>query len=402
MFREIQKSDTFPALEHRILGLWEQDQPFQKSLEQNPQDNSFVFYDGPPFATGLPHYGHLLAGTLKDIIPRYASMKGKHVPRRFGWDCHGLPIEALIQDELKLSGVSEIKAFGVDKFNEACRGSVLRYTAEWEKTVGRMGRWVDFDNDYKTMTPSFMESVWWVFAECWRKGLIYQGYRIQPYSPALATPLSNFETNQGYQDRQDPSLTVIFPLVDSDESILVWTTTPWTLPSNMALAVGADIDYVLLQVEDRKYWVAESRMGAYFKADAKKGIELPPVLARAKGSELAGRKYVSLFNYMPHSEDLYQVRLGDFVSTEDGTGCVHIAPSFGEEDFQLGQACGLPLFDPLDAEGKFTAIVPEWEGIGAKDADKDIIKTLKDAGRIFKHETFVKLRKYTQLVDREV
>jgi isoleucyl-tRNA synthetase len=389
MFREIAKNDSFPSMEHRILEQWSKDKPFEQSLAGKDANNAFVFYDGPPFATGLPHYGHLLAGTIKDIIPRYATMKGKHVPRRFGWDCHGLPIEALIQDELKLAGVAEIKSYGVDNFNEACRGSVLRYTAEWERTVGRMGRWVDFSNDYKTMTPSFMESVWWVFAECWKKGLIYQGYRIQPYSPALATPLSNFETNQGYQDRQDPSLTVLFPFVESDESILVWTTTPWTLPSNMALAVGADIDYVLLDVEGRKLWIAESRISAYFKADPKKGIELPPVLNKIKGAELAGRKYVPLFNYMPEHPELYQVRLGDFVSTEDGAGTVHIAPSFGEEDFQLGQVCGLPLWDPLDAEGKFTSLVPDWEGVGAKDADKDIIKHLKDAGRVFKHETFV-------------
>ncbi|MGL1936344.1 MAG: class I tRNA ligase family protein, partial [Fibrobacterales bacterium] len=235
MFRNIDKSESFPQIESKILNLWDKDEAFKKSLDQKDASNSFVFYDGPPFATGLPHYGHLLAGTLKDIIPRYWSMKGKYVPRRFGWDCHGLPVESLVQNELKLDGVAAIKEFGEGNFNEECRKSVMTYTEEWRKTVGKMGRWVDFDNGYKTMDKDFMESVWWVFKECFDKGLIYQGYRIQPYSPSLATPLSNFETNQGYRDRQDPSLTVEFALVDSDEHIIVWTTTPWTLPSNMAL-----------------------------------------------------------------------------------------------------------------------------------------------------------------------
>jgi len=390
MFREIDKAQTFPDLEKQILNLWDKDQSFQKSIEQKDSENSFVFFDGPPFATGLPHYGHLLAGTIKDIVPRYWTMKGKTVPRRFGWDCHGLPIESLIQNELQLAGVAEIESYGVGAFNDACQATVLKYTSEWRQTVRRMGRWVDFDNDYKTMDLSFMESVWWVFKQCWDKGLIYQGYRIQPYSPSLATPLSNFETNQGYKDRQDPSLTVIMPLENSDENILVWTTTPWTLPSNMVLAVGKDIDYVLVESAGNKFWVAESRLGSYFKAP-KKGKEADyQVIGQCKGSDLVGKKYKPLFRYMPEdNETLYSVVDAEFVSTEDGTGIVHIAPSFGEDDFILGQEKGLSLFDPLDAEGKFTSLVPEWEGQGAKDADKSIIATLKDAGRVFRHETLM-------------
>jgi isoleucyl-tRNA synthetase len=386
-FREVSKNESFPQVEDRILNLWDKDLSFQKSIDMRAGAPTFTFYDGPPFATGLPHYGHLLAGTIKDIVPRYWTMRGYQIPRRFGWDCHGLPIESLIQNELKLSGVAEIRAFGEDNFNESCRSAVLKYTGEWRKTVRRMGRWVDFDRDYKTMDVDFMESVWWVFKQCWDKGLIYQGYRIQPYSPALATPLSNFETNQGYQDRQDPSITLSFPLVGRDESILVWTTTPWTLPSNLAIAVGPDVEYALVEHEGKKLWCAASRLAAYFKA--------PVILKTATGKELAGLKYEPLFRLAdlhatPEEQaKRYQLYLADFVSTEDGAGAVHIAPSFGEEDFQLGAQIGLGLFDPLDEEGKFTSKVSEWLGIGAKDADKAIIAHLKEKGRVFKHETIV-------------
>jgi len=441
MFRNPDKNQSFPEMEERIQRLWEADQSFQKSVAQRPAGKPFVFNDGPPFATGLPHYGHLLAGTIKDIVPRYWTMKGYRVERRFGWDCHGLPIENLIQDKLSLHTVKDILAYGVDKFNEACRANVLTYTQEWRKTVARMGRWVDFDNEYKTMDRSFMESVWWVFKQCFDKGLIYQGYRIQPYSPALATSLSNFEVNQAYRDRQDPSVTLTFPLetahgqapADGEELMLVWTTTPWTLPSNMAIALHPDLDYTLVRFEGKKYWVAEARRLAYFpEPKAKKGKEpgagaatagshtadpagityaasapmpaqesagpkpggpgspLAVVLETRKGSAFAGRRYKPLFQYMPYmTEKQYTILMADFVSADDGAGAVHIAPSFGEEDFQLGQKEGLGLFDPLDADGKFTHLVPEWIGIGAKDADKLILHHLKGQGRVFKHETLV-------------
>ncbi len=381
-FREPTKGEAFARIEERILDLWDRDGSFAKCLEKDGKP--FSFYDGPPFATGLPHYGHLLAGTIKDIVPRYWTMKGCKVPRRFGWDCHGLPIESIIQSQLNLAGIEEIQKYGIDKFNEACRGTVLRYTGEWRKTVRRMGRWVDFDNDYKTMDTDFMESVWHVFKECWDKGLIYKGYRVQPYSPALATPLSNFETNQGYRDRQDPSITLSFPLAGrKGESLLVWTTTPWTLPSNLAIAVGADIDYVLID----GYWVAEARAGAYFKE--------PQIAGRCKGSDLAGLHYEPLFHLADsyatpeEASKRYIIYTAPFVSVEDGAGAVHIAPSFGEEDFVLGQELGLGLFDPLDAEGKFTGKVPQWQGMGAKEADKSIIAHLKEQGRVFRHETIV-------------
>ncbi|SHK68401.1 Isoleucyl-tRNA synthetase [Fibrobacter sp. UWH5] len=392
LFREVQKEETFPQIEERVLGLWDKDDSFKKSLDSRPETAPYTFYDGPPFATGLPHYGHLLAGTIKDIVPRYWTMKGKKVPRGFGWDCHGLPIESLVQNELGLAGVAEIQNLGVDKFNETCRSKVLKYTGEWRKTVRRMGRWVDFDKGYKTMDKNFMESVWWVFKQCFDKGLIYQGYRIQPYSPALATPLSNFETNQGYKDRQDPSLTLIFPLVSDDakfagSNILVWTTTPWTLPSNFAIAVKADAEYVCVEQDGKKFWVMGTRAGAYFKQ--------PNIVDKCMGSDLAGLKYEALFHISDAyatPEELakrYTIYVADFVSDEDGAGAVHIAPSFGEEDFQLGASLGLGLFDPLDTEGKFTDKVPMWQGLGAKEADKSIIAYLKEQGRVFKHETFV-------------
>ena len=392
MFRNLDKSQSFPDMEERIQTLWVKDNSFKKSVQARPADKTFIFNDGPPFATGLPHYGHLLAGTIKDIVPRYWTMKGYRVERRFGWDCHGLPIENLIQDKLNLKTVRDIHAFGVDKFNEACRDSVLTYTAEWRKTVGRMGRWVDFDNEYKTMDLTFMESVWWVFKQCFDKGLIYQGYRIQPYSPALATSLSNFEVNQGYRDRQDPSVTLTFPLEAGDghgndrhdECFVVWTTTPWTLPSNMAIAINPDLDYSLVLHAGKKYWIASARRMAYF---SDKDSE---VLETRIGKTFAGRRYKPLFQYMPYmTEKQYTILTADFVSADDGTGAVHIAPSFGEDDFQLGAKEGLGLFDPLDAEGRFTNLVPDWEGIGAKDADKSILQNLKAQGRVLKHETMV-------------
>ena len=382
MFRPIDSDASFPSLEERILALWEKDDAFRESVNRRPAEKSFAFFDGPPFATGLPHYGHLLAGTIKDIIPRYWTMKGFRVERRFGWDCHGLPIENIIQDELGLHTVRDIQKHGVGNFNEACRAGVLKYTSEWRRTVSRMGRWVDFDNEYKTMDLDFMESVWWVFKQCFDKGLIYQGYRIQPYSPALATSLSNFEVNQGYRMRQDPSVVISFPLEGSDESLLVWTTTPWTLPSNLAIAVKEDLEYSLVSHQQKKYWIAESRRLSYFGED-------DPVLDQVLGKALAGRRYKPLFEYAPYmSEKQYTLLLADFVSDSDGTGAVHIAPSFGEEDFQLGMKESLGLWDPLDAEGKFTHLVPEWTSVGAKDADKSIIHHLKSQNRVFKHETF--------------
>ena len=257
-FKNVEKEIDFPKLENKTIEFWKKIKAFEKSLDKNKGKDDFVFYDGPPFATGLPHYGHILPSTIKDIIPRYQTMKGKYVERIWGWDCHGLPVENLIEQELNLNSKHEILKYGIANFNEACKKSVLRYTAEWEKTIERMGRWVDFKNAYKTMDPGYMESIWWVFNTLWQKGLIYEGFKILPYCVRCSTPLSNFETNQGYKDVQDPAITISFKLKEEEKTfILAWTTTPWTLPSNMALAVGEKIEYVKISDEGNNFILAK-------------------------------------------------------------------------------------------------------------------------------------------------
>ena len=380
MFTAVSKKIDFPALEREVLDFWAQHGTFAKSLEQRRGAPEYVFYDGPPFATGLPHYGHLLAGTIKDIVPRYQTMRGHFVSRRFGWDCHGLPVEYEVEQDLKISGKRDIEAMGVDVFNERCRSIVLRYTREWREIVTRMGRWVDFDHDYKTMDPNYMESIWWVFKALWEKNLVYEGFRIVPYCPRCTTPLSNFETNQGYADVQDPAITVRFK-VDGQERtyVLAWTTTPWTLPSNMALAVGKDIKYVRLRDGEATYILAKDRVPAYYK----KGAAFE-VLDEVPGASLAGLTYEPLFPYFAglKAKRAFRVVVGDFVSTEDGTGVVHMAPGFGEDDYRVGQAEGIPVVCPVDEEGRFTAEVSDYAGREVKAADADIIRRLKHEGRL--------------------
>ena len=352
-----------------------------------------MFYDGPPFATGLPHYGHLLAGTIKDIVPRYRTMRGLRVERRFGWDCHGLPVEFEMEKQLQLQSRRDIEAYGIDRFNEACRGIVLRYTGEWRKTVRRMGRWVDFDHDYKTMDPDYMESIWWVFRSLWDRGLVYEGFKVMPYCPRCATPLSNFETAQGYVDVQDPAITVAFTAsaetaaalgAPGGLAFLAWTTTPWTLPSNLALAVGADIEYVQVRAGDRDYVLAHDRLPAYAK-------ELPDgeIVARFPGSRLDGLAYTPLFAYFASAskDGAFRLRSADFVSTADGTGIVHAAPGFGEDDYALGRKHGLPVVCPIDADGRFTGEVHDWAGVFVKDADPEIMRRLKTDGALLKRDT---------------
>ncbi|UKI33535.1 MAG: isoleucine--tRNA ligase [Lentisphaeria bacterium] len=377
-FQAVSNQVDFPKLECEILRFWQESEIFHKSLEQRRGGDEFVFYDGPPFATGLPHYGHLLAGTIKDVVPRYQTMRGKYVERRFGWDCHGLPVENEMEKQLNLSSKRDIEAYGIDKFNEACRSIVLRYTAEWEKVVGRMGRWVDFRNGYRTMDRSFMESIWWVFKSLWDQGLVYEGYKILPYCPRCATPLSNFEANQGYREVVDPAITIRFRAADRENTyFLAWTTTPWTLPSNLALTVGPDIDYVEVRDGDDHYILAEARVGVYYK-------EKPEILWRGKGSELVGRRYEPLFPYFADlaGKGAFQVLAGSFVSTEDGTGIVHTAPGFGEDDNAVCKAAGLPEVCPIDEECRFTAEVPDYQGRPVKSTDKEIIDRLKAEGKL--------------------
>lgn len=378
----------FPQLEESILSFWKEEKIIQKGLRMNEGQKPFLFYDGPPFATGLPHYGHLLAGTLKDVVPRYWAMKGRYVDRRWGWDCHGLPVEFEMENELGLSGYREVEKFGVAKFNDACRNIVQRYTKEWEEVVYRTGRWVDFENQYRTMDTPFMETVWWVLKQLWDKGLVFEGHRVMPYSWRIATPLSNFEASLNYKEVQDPALTCRFKSKKHNRYFLAWTTTPWTLPSNLALAANRDVDYVEVKetATQDHYVLAKSRLAAYFKKP-----EDYELISEFKGAQLEHEGYEPLF---PHFADraqsgAFQVILGEHVTDTDGTGLVHTAPAFGEEDFEVAQKYKIPLVDPTDHEGKFTDALPEFAGINIKDADKEIVKWLKSKGVVFRHDTYV-------------
>ncbi len=387
LFKPVNSRVEFPKMEEKILEFWRLRDIFRKSIEIRDGAEDYVFYDGPPFATGLPHFGHFVPGTIKDIIPRYQTMKGKRVDRRFGWDCHGLPVEYEIMKSMKISGTRQIEEFGVGKFNESCRSIVLRYTSEWEKIVTRMGRWVDFENDYKTMDPDYMESIWWVFKQLYDKGLVYEGHTIMPYSPALATPLSNFEVNLGgYQDVVDPAITVKFKLSgSSDTYFLAWTTTPWTLPSNLALALGPDIDYVKVRDKDEYYILAEGTLGAYYR-----NAEDYEITERFKGSDLKGISYEPLLPFFSSLKEqgAFRTFLGDYVTVDDGTGIVHTAPGFGEDDYRVLKGTGIPVVCPVDDECRFTAEVDSWQGLFVKDADEDIIRRLKEEGKLVKHEKF--------------
>ncbi|HBM17016.1 MAG TPA: isoleucine--tRNA ligase [Lentisphaeria bacterium] len=380
MFKAVSTKSSFPEIEENIQKFWEENKIFQKSLENRKGSDEFVFYDGPPFATGLPHYGHLLAGTIKDVVPRYQTMRGKFVDRVFGWDCHGLPVEYEMEKTLNLSGKKDIENFGIDKFNEACRSIVLRYTGEWETIVRRMGRWVDFQRGYRTMDKDYMESIWWVFKQLWDKGYIYEGHRILPYCPRCATPLSNFEANQGYVEVEDPAITIRFQ--DEKEHnlfYLAWTTTPWTLPSNMALAVGPEVDYVKIADGNIFYILAEARLPFYYKEKSEYTI-----ISKFKGAALLNRAYVPLFPYFSElrEEGAFRIITADYVSTEDGTGIVHTATGFGEDDAAAGKKHGIPEVCPIDPECKFTASISDYEGMYVKDTDKLIIKRLKEEGKL--------------------
>ena len=392
---EQSKSESFSFVdtEHSILDFWKENEIFKKSLDQTKDKAPYIFYDGPPFATGLPHHGHLVGGILKDAVPRYWTMKGRYVERRFGWDCHGLPIEHEIDKKLGMSTQDAVKKMGVAGYNQECRGIVSRYTKEWEKTVNRIGRWVDFENDYKTMDTDFMESVWWVFKELWDKDLIYQGTRVVPFSTALGTVLSNFEAGQNYQDVQDPAITVLFEGLEKEEGEKVyfaaWTTTPWTLPSNLGLCVGADIDYVLLEDEDlgKKIYMAKALVQNYQKKRKLK------IIKELKGSELKSKKYHPLFDYFSEmaSEGAFQVHSDDYVTTDSGTGIVHIAPGFGEDDNRVMKEAGLGelMVCPVDDAGKYTEKITHHAGEYVKDADKGIIKRLKESGQLYEQSVYV-------------
>lgn len=375
MFEEIEE-ESFAAREKRVLAFWEEQKTFFKSVKARQSAPLFSFYDGPPFATGLPHYGHLLAGTIKDVVPRYKTMKGYYVPRRFGWDTHGLPIESEIEKNFQLSGAPSIEAFGIARFNEECRNIVLRYSSEWRHTVERMGRWVDFSQTYKTMDVTFMESVWWVFKQLFDKGLVYEGFKVMPFSAKLGTPLSNFEAGENYKEVDDPSIVVALPLKGEEVSLLVWTTTPWTLISNMAVTVDPKLSYAVIEHEGKRLILAESAIERWFK-------EGKEVIKRFSGSELIGKTYHPLFDYFADQSGAFKVIGGDFITTEEGTGLVHTAPAFGEDDFFVCQKNGIPLVCPVNQNGEFTREVGEFAGRFVKDCDKEIIAQIKQKGQLF-------------------
>ena len=378
---------NFVDAEHNLLKFWNEKNIFRKSLEKNPSSDPYIFYDGPPFATGLPHHGHLVGSILKDVVPRYWTMKGKFVQRRFGWDCHGLPIEHEIDKSLGMSSLEAVKQLGVKGYNDECRKIVQRYTAQWQKTIERIGRWVNFDNDYKTMDPWYMESVWWVVKQLWEQGLIYKGEKVVPFSTELGTVLSNFEAGSNYKSVQDPALTVLFKLKSEDRYVAAWTTTPWTLPSNLALCVGRDIDYA--EVKDlssgKSLIVSE-----HYSQDLLKDSEKFESISKLKGSDLVGKKYLPIFDFFQDHEKFggFSILEDDYVTPENGTGIVHQAPAFGEDDYRIFQKAGIdvPPICPIDMSGKFTSAVEDFAGIYVKDADKEITKAIRDKGLLFKQE----------------
>lgn len=391
--KNFRQPPNLPQLEQEIRKFWEQDQTFKKSIDQRSEDNSYVFYDGPPFATGMPHYGHLLASTTKDVIPRFWTMKGKRVERRWGWDCHGLPIENIVEKELKLSDKRAIEEFGVAKFNEACRSQVLTYAHDWKEVIERLGRWVDMENDYKTMESWYMESLWWVFSQLWKKGLIYKGHKSMHICPRCNTPLSNFEVTQGYKDVKDYSVVAEFELKDTqrlfdrDEKIfaLAWTTTPWTLPGNMLLAVNKKLKYILFSgTEAGKLYISTEDFLKQYLSE-----ESYTIIKEIPADQIVGLSYHPLFQYFKDTENAFRVVEAEFVSAEEGTGIVHIAPGFGEDDYRVGEQENVPLVQHVGLDGKFTEAVTDFSGLSVKpkgnpgSTDQLIIEYLAENDQLF-------------------
>ncbi|MBI4135861.1 isoleucine--tRNA ligase, partial [Candidatus Uhrbacteria bacterium] len=390
----------FPEIEEQLIKYWEENKIFEQSLEKAAPRGDFVFYDGPPFATGLPHYGHIVASLMKDIVPRFWTMRGYRVERKWGWDCHGLPIENIVEKELGTKSKKEIEEMGVAKFNELCRSKVLGYVEEWKKTISRLGRWVDMEHAYSTMDRDYMESVWWVFKQLWDKGLIYEDYRSMHICPRCETTLSQQEVSEGYKEVKDVSATVKFKVtnareklgIDGDVYMLAWTTTPWTLPGNMALAVGGDVDYVVVRIKNEELRIKNDELFILAKDRAAEVMKDKnyTVMQEIKGKELVGLKYEPLFPYYKDTKNAFRVVAGDFVSTEEGTGIVHIAPGFGDEDFKVGKREKIPMIQHVGMDGRFKPEVVDFAGQEVKPlseddkvrlaADLGIIKYLQDRG----------------------
>jgi isoleucyl-tRNA synthetase len=383
-FTRVDPAVDIPAMEQGILRLWRETKAFEESVLRRPEDREYIFYDGPPFPTGSPHYGNLLAGVIKDMVPRYWTMRGYRVERRFGWDTHGLPIEMELEKRLGISGPKAIAEYGVDRFNEAARTLVQANTENWEVLTERIGRWVDFENDYKTLDPEFMETVWWVFKQLWDKGLVYKDFKVLPYSWGASTPLSNFEANKDYRDVEDPSITVRLEVlegagpVEIGDYLLIWTTTPWTLPGNLAVAIGEDITYIRVADGGDHYWIAEARASTVFGDD-------PVSVADTKGSELLGVQYRPPFDHFAGEREkgAFRIISSPEVAVDEGTGLVHMAPAYGEADFFALKDAGIDaLVDPVDAEGSFTDEVPEVAGQNVKVADETLVDLLRESGAL--------------------
>ncbi|MCR4278509.1 MAG: isoleucine--tRNA ligase [bacterium] len=382
---------NFPEMEKEISVFWEKKRIFERSIEERPEKKSYVFYDGPPFATGLPHYGHLLQSAIKDAVPRYWTMKGYRVPRRWGWDCHGLPIENLVEKELGVNSKKDIEAMGIGKFNEACRSMVLRYSEDWREYVKRIGRWVDFDNAYKTMDNNYIESVWWVFSELWKKKMIYKDLRVSLFCPRCSTPLSNFEIamDNSYEDHEAPAVTVKFKVKGEENTFfLAWTTTPWTLPANTGIAVNPEVMYVKVKLPNGERIIfAKARMNDVLEEHypLQEGTPAPfEVVLRIKGSDLEGMEYEPLYSFVETTEPAFRVVLADYVSDEDGTGMVHTAPAFGEEDFLTAKSCGLPVLLTIDDEGRQKPENGPFAGMAINEANDAVVSDLKSRGLIYR------------------
>ena len=382
-FREVSSRYDGPTLETEVLEFWREHDVFAKTLKQSAGGPQFSFNEGPPTANGRPGIHHVLARSFKDIFPRYKTMRGYYVPRKAGWDTHGLPVEHEVEKELGIFDKKEIEEkVGIEEFTRRCRESVMRYIGDWEKMTERMGFWVNLDEAYYTLNNSYVESVWNLLQKIWDKGLIYRGYKVVPYDPRIGATLSSHELALGYKEVEDPSITVRFRVQGEDETFfLIWTTTPWTLPSNLALAVGVDIDYSYCESEGQTLIVAEALREAVFR-----DIE-HTVVKTVKGSDLVGTRYEQMFNY--HEVDAanaFQVFAADFVSTDDGTGVVHIAPAYGVDDLALGQQHDLPVVHSVGLDGNFIDIVEPVAGMFFKDADKPLIRILKECGAMFRSE----------------
>ncbi len=380
MYKELGNKPSIPALEEEILEFWEKQNIFVKSIETRDRDKPFVFYEGPPTANGRPGIHHVLARTVKDLVCRYKTMNGYRVERKAGWDTHGLPVEIEVEKMLNIESKDQIVEYGVEKFNEKCRESVWKYKSEWDELTRRIGYWVDLSDPYITYEDNYIESVWWILSELWRKNLIYLGHKILPYCPRCETPLSSHEVAQGYKDVSDPSIYVKMPLLnDPDTSFLVWTTTPWTLISNVALALSPELDYVLVEHEGEKLILAKDRLSV-LEGEYK-------IRQTYKGAELARQKYKRLFDYLPVDKNAFYTITADFVTADDGSGIVHLAPAFGEDDNQAGQKHDLPFLQPIDKSGNFDERITDYAGLFFKKADPKITNRLKEDGKLYKSET---------------